>query len=142
MVRNIHHSYSLPVTPWNDQHPNTHSTSPIMLKLRAILEGDNLRLNNFLVEIQPTKTIADLKDAIKLKKSHTLTSVDADEVQIFKVHIPIKDAIAKLGGEELVPADDISEHWARQPCLSDDSAKYVHIVVRSSTSTVGKLRGT
>jgi hypothetical protein len=89
-------------------------------------------LNNFLIEIQLTKTIADLKDAIKIKKAHALAGVDADQIQLFKVHIPIKDAMAKLGGEELVPADDVSDHWARQPRLSDDHAKYVHIMVRYS----------
>ena len=125
------------------QHPNVRKVP--LVTLRAIVEGDNLRLNNFLVEIQPTKTIADLKDVIKLKKSHALAGVDADQVQIFKVHMPVKDATAKLSGEELVPADDVSEHWALQPPLTDDGgAKYIHIVVRgstSTTSTVGELRG-
>jgi hypothetical protein len=119
------------------QHSNIHGPPPI--KLRAVLEGDNLRLNNFLVEIQPTKTISELKDVIKLKKSHALNGIDVDQVQIYKVHMPIKDAMANLSGEELFPADDVQEHWATQPPLADYRGKYVHIVVRGS-STIGGSR--
>ena len=120
------------------QHPNVHKVPPVTL--RAIVEGDNIRLSNFLVDIQLTKTIADLKDVIKLKKLHALAGADADQVQIFKVHMLVKDAMAKLHGEELVPADDVSEHWAWQPPLTDDGgAKYVHIVVRGPTSTISTV---
>jgi hypothetical protein len=47
--------------------------------------------NAFPVEIESTKTIGDLKELIKTKKTNDFQDVDADKLTIWRVSIPDKD---------------------------------------------------
>ncbi|KAG0324110.1 hypothetical protein BG004_003545 [Podila humilis] len=60
------------------------------LSLFCLGDGEPLS-NAFPVEIEPTKTIGELKDLIKLKKSNRFHDVDADELTLWRVMIPDKD---------------------------------------------------
>ncbi|KAG0195374.1 hypothetical protein BGX31_006341, partial [Mortierella sp. GBA43] len=58
------------------------------LRLFCILEGES---TPFPVTIDSDKTVGDLKDAIKTKKSNYLASIDADQLTLWKVSIQIND---------------------------------------------------
>ena len=47
----------------------------------------------FRVEVAKDKTVGDLKGAIKEEKPNTLTKVDADQLQLWKVSIPDDDQL-------------------------------------------------
>ncbi|KAI8347077.1 hypothetical protein B0O80DRAFT_466017 [Mortierella sp. GBAus27b] len=58
------------------------------LRIFCILEGES---TPFPVTIESDKTVGELKKAIKLEKSNYFTSVDADQLTLWKVSIPIND---------------------------------------------------
>ncbi|PKY28202.1 hypothetical protein RhiirB3_390872 [Rhizophagus irregularis] len=103
--------------------------------------GDKLS-KKFSVKIDKDKSIFELKRVIKAKNQNCFAGIDADRLKLWKVGIPIKQqspeltAVSnfsvnikeELGGVELSPFDDISEHF------DDDSKKPVkknlHIIVQ------------
>ena len=114
-----------------------------------ILSHDPRRI--FSVEVPSSKTVSHLKDAIKDKKKHTFTGIDADLLDLWKVSDCIQHtnndefislkvnidlttnsdllkSIKVVGdipdGEELKPWDDISE------TLTDPRRKHLHIIVK------------
>ena len=57
------------------------------LSLNCWIDGlDNT--NAFSVQILPSKTVDQLKDAIKQKKKNALNHIDADQLEIWKVNDP------------------------------------------------------
>lgn len=111
------------------------------IKLLCLVKGDKLS-KKFSVKIDKDKSIFELKRVIKAKNQNCFAGIDADRLKLWKVEIPIKQqspeltAVSKfsvnikeeLGGVELLPFDDISEHF------DDDSKKPVkknlHIIVQ------------
>ncbi|KAF9083433.1 hypothetical protein BGX29_003150, partial [Mortierella sp. GBA35] len=88
---------------------------------------------SFPVEIDPTKTIGDLKDAIKAKKAPRFDDVAADELILWRVSIPLvpkkdrKDLSLGdiLSKEELDETDDPSDVFLDKP-----PKKTIHIIVQ------------
>jgi hypothetical protein len=60
------------------------STISDMLQLWCWVEGDDHK-HTFPIEIMGSKTVSELKDAIKKKKEHTFQEVDADTLMLWKV---------------------------------------------------------
>ncbi|KAF9275585.1 hypothetical protein BGZ74_003968, partial [Mortierella antarctica] len=87
----------------------------------------------FPVEIESTKTIGDLKDAIKAKKTNEFSDIDADMLTLWKVSIPVvpkKDrkeiSLADVPSkEELDETDDVSDVFKETP-----PKKTIHIIVQ------------
>jgi hypothetical protein len=59
-----------------------------LLTLFCLVDGDS---SPFPVEIEPTKTVGSLKDAIKAKKTPRFDDVAADELNLWSVSIPVSD---------------------------------------------------
>ncbi|KAF9367146.1 hypothetical protein CPB97_006237, partial [Podila verticillata] len=87
----------------------------------------------FSVEIEPSKTIGDLKDAIKAKKANDFSDVDADKLTLWKVSIPVAPkkerkeiSLADVASkEELDETDDVSLVFKEPP-----PKKIIHIIVQ------------
>jgi hypothetical protein len=121
-----------------------------VLELNCWVLGDDPR-RTCLVKIAGSETVSYLKEAIKDKKKHTFTGIDADLLDLWKVSdciqytnndefISLKvnidlttnsdllKSIKVVGdipdGEELKPWDDISE------TLTDPRRKHLHIIVK------------
>jgi len=62
----------------------------LTLELNALVLGDDPS-HVFTVEIEGTKNVSALKDAIKDKKKHAFEHVDADALNIFRVSFPAID---------------------------------------------------
>ncbi|KAI9239538.1 MAG: hypothetical protein BYD32DRAFT_478323 [Podila humilis] len=85
--------------------------------------------NAFPVEIEPSKTVGHLKDLIKAKKTNNFHDVDADDLTLWRVSIPVVPAnkhtpIVLNGFEsstELDPTDDVSDIFVEQPLKTNDS---------------------
>ncbi|KAG0271769.1 hypothetical protein BGZ96_005631, partial [Linnemannia gamsii] len=100
------------------------------LNFLCLVNGES---TSFPVEIEPTKTIGDLKDAIKAKKTNDFSDVDADKLTLWRVSIPLvpkkdrKDI--SLGDipskEELDETDDLSDVFRDKP-----PKKTIHIIVQ------------
>ena len=56
------------------------------LNIFCVIEGET---TSFPVEIESTKTVGHLKDAIKAKKSNYFEKIDADDLTLWRVSIPI-----------------------------------------------------
>ncbi|KAF9899215.1 hypothetical protein EC991_009285 [Linnemannia zychae] len=88
---------------------------------------------SFPVEIEPTKTIGDLKDAIKAKKINDFSDVDADELTLWRVSIPL---VAKKDRKDIslsdVPLkeelDETDDHSDVFPVKLPE--KTIHIIVQ------------
>ncbi|KAG0262774.1 hypothetical protein BGZ95_003963, partial [Linnemannia exigua] len=60
------------------------------LTLFCLVDGESL-ISAFPVEIKSSKTIGDLKDLIKAKNPETFIGVDAKDLALWRVSIPISD---------------------------------------------------
>ncbi|KAF9079500.1 hypothetical protein BGX23_003894 [Mortierella sp. AD031] len=98
------------------------------LNFLCLVNGES---TSFPVEIDPTKTIGDLKDAIKAKKTPRFDDVAADELILWRVSIPLvpkkdrKDLSLGdiLSKEELDETDDLSDVFLDKP-----PKKTIHII--------------
>ena len=61
-----------------------------LLKLNCFVQGDDLQ-SGFIVEIEKTKAVSNLKDLIKEKKASFLKDVDASHLDLFHVSLVPKD---------------------------------------------------
>ena len=101
-----------------------------LLTLFCLVDGDK---TSFEIDIDPTKTVARLKDLIKEKKSNDLSDVDADQLTLWKVSIPVapkserkKISLADVPSkEELDETDDISDVFKEKP-----PKKTIHVIVQ------------
>jgi Crinkler effector protein N-terminal domain len=117
-----------------DTHPRL-STEPTLnhctLELNCLVLGDD-PTHTFQVEIEETKTVAALKDAIKNKNKPAFDCLTAHSLVLWKVSIAVDDSLNEnlhdldLGGEKpLPPLDELSE------VFSDSLArKHLHILVQ------------
>ena len=85
----------------------------------------------FPVEIVDSKTVGDLRDAIKDKKRPTFDHVPADTLVLWKVSILVNRSLTEnlsnrtLGNESsLLPMDELSEVFSDSP-----AQRHLHIVV-------------
>ncbi|KAI8594854.1 hypothetical protein EDD21DRAFT_65187, partial [Dissophora ornata] len=143
------HPFLLPFTSTPFFFPFTLAFStllPVLSKmLRSAMTDNHLNFfclvngesTSFPVEIDSTKTIGDLKDAIKAKKAPRLDDVAADELILWRVSIPLvpkkdrknislSDVLSK---EELDETDDLSHVFKVMP-----PKKTIHIIVQRPSS--------
>ena len=82
----------------------------------------------FTVEIARDKNVSILKDEIKKKNPHTLDKVDAKDLDLWKVCLPIDDPASKRPRDEcpLKVNKRMFSLWESEP--SDDD---LHILVRA-----------
>lgn len=109
-----------------------------LLSLNYLL-GDDLPASQiFTVEVGKTKTVGFLKDLIKEKQSHRLRHVDASDLTVWKVSLPV-DAITPEhtvddiveGCQELRSVKKIASIFSE--ALVDE---HVHILVRAPPGTL------
>ncbi|KAF9319579.1 hypothetical protein BG006_002966, partial [Podila minutissima] len=90
----------------------------------------------FPVEIELTKTIGDLKKLIKTEKTNSFHDVDANELTLWRVSVPIVAAnkhkpfiLTEIdSATELDPTDDISDIFEETP-----PKKTIHVIVQRPT---------
>ncbi|KAF9315303.1 hypothetical protein BG003_003172 [Podila horticola] len=99
------------------------------MTLFCLVDGES---TPFPVEIESTKTIGELKKAIKAEKVNDFSDVDADKLTLWKVSIsvlPKKErkeiSLADIPSKE--ETDDVSDVFKEQP-----PKKTIHIIVRRS----------
>jgi hypothetical protein len=100
------------------------------LTLFCLVDGET---TSFPVEIESTKTVGDLKKLIKTEKAKAFEDVDADQLTLWHVSLPVvpkKDRKAisladVLSKEELDETDDISDVFEEKP-----PKKTIHIIVQ------------
>ncbi|KAG0257284.1 hypothetical protein BGZ95_005291 [Linnemannia exigua] len=104
--------------------------SNIYISLFCLVDGEATS-NAFPVEIESTKTIGDLKELIKSKKSPEFNDVAADKLTLWRVSIPVTDnkqpsVLSNFlkSALELTPTDDVSEVFPETP-----PKKTIHIIV-------------
>jgi len=88
--------------------------------------------NIFPVDIEPSKTVAHLRDAIKAQKSPAFKDVDASTLKLWKVSIAVDSSFKEridtsilVDEESLQPWDDLSDVFSE--LLAEE---HVHVVVR------------
>ena len=114
------------------------------ITLLCLVKGNTLA-NAFAIDIESEKLVSHLKEAIKEKKQNGFANINANKLKLWKVSIPIKQqsqaltAVSKfninikaeLGGVELSPFDNISEHF------DNNSKKLIkknlHIIIEPPT---------
>ncbi|KAF9536754.1 hypothetical protein EC957_009801 [Mortierella hygrophila] len=104
------------------------------LTLFCLVDGEP-QSNVFSVKAAPADTIDDLKKLIKAQKANQFSDVDADQLTLWRVAIPIiRDKseipcvfnnIPKEEKEKLHPADDLSDVFDEKP-----AKKTIHIIVQ------------
>ncbi|KAF8911816.1 hypothetical protein BGZ58_005827, partial [Dissophora ornata] len=101
-----------------------------LLSLFCLVDGES---TGFPVKISPNNTIGELKDLIKDKKSNDFSDVDADQLTLWKVSIPVAPKIERkeisladiTSKEELDETDDIADVFPEAP-----PKKTIHIIVQ------------
>ena len=88
----------------------------------------------FTIETEKLKTISQLRDYIKAYKENVFKTVDANQITLWKVHIPVMkkreintdtNIAQKFGAVELKEDfDTIEEHFGTNP-----TAKHIHVIV-------------
>lgn len=87
----------------------------------------------FSVDIDPSKTVDQLKKAIETEKTKVLGDVDADELTLWRVFIPLVPLNKRKpiilheidSATELDPTDDLSDVFEGKP-----PKKIIHIIVQ------------
>ncbi|KAG9071583.1 hypothetical protein KI688_005796 [Linnemannia hyalina] len=100
--------------------------------LFCLVEGEATS-NAFPVEIGSTKTIGDLKELIKTEKTNVFSDVDADQLTLWRVSIPITDeddeVLIVLNSfdekKKLGPANRLSKVFPEDP-----PEETIHIIVQ------------
>jgi hypothetical protein len=77
------------------------------LQLNCLVSG-LASSNVFQVEIEKTKTVAALKDAIKDKKKPKLDHIAADSLDLWAVSIPYRELAQKLSNFDFVDEQRLS----------------------------------
>ncbi|KAG0195067.1 hypothetical protein BGX28_002366, partial [Mortierella sp. GBA30] len=101
-----------------------------LVTLFCLVDGES---TPFPVEIESTKTIGQLKDAIKAKKAPRFDDVAADELTLWRVTlplVPLKDRkpiiLSKVeSATELDPGNDISDEFEEKL-----PKKTIHLIVQ------------
>jgi len=101
-----------------------------LVTLLCLVDGES---TPFPAEIESTKTIGQLKDVIKVKKTNEFSDVDADKLTLWKVSIPLVPLHERKpivltehkSATELDPTDDISDVFKETP-----PKKTIHIIVQ------------
>ncbi|KAG0237786.1 hypothetical protein BGX31_003485 [Mortierella sp. GBA43] len=92
----------------------------------------------FSVDVDPSATIYDLKEAIKAKKSNDFKDIDADRLTLWRVSIPIinddenpilLDGVGSGDKKKLGPADELSDVFKEEP-----PKKTIHILIQCPPS--------
>ncbi|GES99318.1 hypothetical protein GLOIN_2v1878727 [Rhizophagus clarus] len=110
------------------------------ITLLCLVKG-NTTANVFAIDIDSGKLVSHLKKVIKAEKQNDFAGLDADKLRLWKVSIPAKQPSAQLtavskisvnikdelGGVELSPVDDISEHFDNGS--NKPIKKNLHIIV-------------
>ncbi|KAG0313251.1 hypothetical protein BGZ99_009011, partial [Dissophora globulifera] len=104
---------------------------------------ENGETTPFSIDIDPTKTVDHLKDAIKIKKTPRFDDVAAYELTLWRVSIPLlplKERKPIILTEvksttELDPTDDVSDEFKETP-----PKKTVHIIVQRPLSVHAPVR--
>ena len=109
--------------------------APINISLRVELNcfvlGDDPQ-SGFIVEIEKTKNVSDLKDLIKEKKANFLKAVDTSHFELCRVSlIYYGDVNARLKNANLEPLDPLLLLSQMFPCVESGlDPSHIHIVVR------------
>ena len=109
------------------------------LSLFGLVDGEATS-NAFSVKAATTDTVDDLKKAIKTEKAHRFDAVDADELTLWQVALPVVPANKHkpiLLGEiesptELDPTDDVADVFKGTPLK-----KTIHVIVQLSARPSG-----
>ncbi|KAG0336155.1 hypothetical protein BG000_006872 [Podila horticola] len=107
----------------------------IALTLFCLVDGETTS-NAFPVKVSLDDTVGDLKNLIKTKKTNEFSDVDANQLTLWRVSIPVITAkrnkpiiLTELGSKtELAPTDDISDVFQDQP-----PKKTIHVIVQRPT---------
>ncbi|KAI8354512.1 hypothetical protein B0O80DRAFT_60774 [Mortierella sp. GBAus27b] len=100
----------------------------------------------FSVDVDPSATIYDLKEAIKAKKSNDFKDIDADRLTLWRVSIPIinddenpilLDGVGSGDKKKLGPADELSDVFKEEP-----PKKTIHILIQCPPSAAGPSTST
>ncbi|KAG0042488.1 hypothetical protein BGZ89_006885, partial [Linnemannia elongata] len=107
------------------------------LTLFCLVDGEATS-NAFSVEIEPTKTVDALKNAIKTKKAPEFDNIAADKLTLWCVPIPVVPANKHKSivlddfleaATELDPTDDVADVFSEKP-----PKKTIHIIVQRPLS--------
>jgi hypothetical protein len=112
----------------NPQPPTMSDSGP--LSINCWILGDHYE-HVFTVKISRNENVDDLKDAIKVKKHHSLNDIDADTLILYKVSIEhnpqLAEHVAALElNEDLPPLYKLSEVFANGLPWN-----HVHVVVET-----------
>lgn len=108
------------------------------VKLFCLVYGDTPSKHAFSIKILKTDTIDVLKRLIKNKKSPKLDHFTADELELWKVNIPMSelatldgnfDKDKYIGNGSLSPFSDIGDIFLGPP-----ARKHLHIIVQIPTT--------
>ncbi|KAG0014707.1 hypothetical protein BGZ82_001683, partial [Podila clonocystis] len=98
--------------------------------------------NAFPVEIESSKTVGHLKDLIKAKKANNFQDVEADDLTLWRVSIPVDPANKHRpivlnefeSATELDPTDDLSHVFDDQP-----PKKRIHIIIQRRPGLISEV---
>ncbi|KAF9112859.1 hypothetical protein BGX30_007159, partial [Mortierella sp. GBA39] len=102
------------------------------LTLFCLVDGEATS-NAFSIEIEQTKTVDHLKDLIKVKKTIDFNDIDADQLTLWRVSIPVVPANKHKpivlyeveSSTEFDPTDDVSDVFPKTP-----PKKTIHIIIQ------------
>jgi hypothetical protein len=94
----------------------------VNLNLFCLVDGESTS-NAFPISVPSTDTIGDLKKLIKAEKSVVFNDIDADELTLWSVSVPVVAAtkhdtvlVDSLDTkEELLPTDELSDVFVEKP---------------------------
>src|SRR3954454_12539746 len=111
------------------------------ITLSCLVQCDNPNKKNIIkVEIENDKSVSKLKEEIKKKKHTNFVNVNADEIQLWKVNVPLDEPNYKLNiletqpyasvkeeleGEEMDAAKNIGEYFSNS--LANEN---IHIIIQ------------
>ncbi|KAG0277967.1 hypothetical protein BGZ97_009804, partial [Linnemannia gamsii] len=106
-----------------------------LLTLFCLVDGETTS-NAFPVEIESSKTIGDLRKLIKTEIPDTFNGVDAKDLALWRVSIPVAANKHKPivlnefeSATELDPTDDVSDVFPDKP-----PKKTIHVIVQRPPS--------
>lgn len=133
IVRNLF-KYSCHPASFSKRLVTTASWGPKMTLLNCLVYGDTPAVNRvFLVKVRKSGTVSMLKKAIKGKKQCRFSGIDAGQLALWKVSLPLDskglenlvlDDNFTKGAQKLHPEKKLSRYFTDEP-----AEEHLHIIV-------------
>jgi Crinkler effector protein N-terminal domain len=111
----------------------SHVTPEPNLELNCLVQGDNVQ-GIFIVRVNPSEAVYDLKKAIQRERKDVFEDVGAVKLMLWKFSVPIDDGLGKAICDNLAHEEQLGPLRLSKVFPIPPPPEHVHIVIKGQRS--------